>query len=159
MDTNTILVFMTSEHQIDIQIIKYINYCYLNNYIKNIVERKSNQSTYDWSVFSGYGSDDVNILFFLNSIKKQKNFSEDIILLSINIYIVICEQFAHLIDNYTLLFASIYISVNKIVCAKCLDSIYLVRTLKISNELAKKMVKTIDDFIVRTDKFDSICIL
>ncbi len=150
---------MASEHQIDIQIIKYINYCYLDNYIKNIVGKKTNQSIYDWSVFSGHGCDDINILFFLNSIKKKNNFSEDVILLSINIYIVICEQYAHLIDNYTLLFASIYISVNKIVCTRCLGPIYLVQTLKISNELAKKMVLTIDDFIVGTDKFDSICIL
>lgn len=101
-----------------VKVIKYIDYLYLNNYIKNSLkyefkDNKDNKNN-EWKIFSNHlnvkeqkRNDQFNILNLIQSIIIQNEFDYEIFLITIHIYKKICIQYAHLIDNYVYLFGSI----------------------------------------------------
>jgi len=137
----------------NIKIIKLIDYIYLNNYIGNslIFPNQKNNVYNDWKMFSNCHYDEsINILFFLKNIRKQDNFSYENLLLAIHIYMGICKKHAHQIDNYTFLFATIFVSVSEIMCIEFIGFIgyeYLAVILNVTNCKAKKMICMIGKFM------------
>lgn len=162
--------------EFEIKIVKFIDYVYLNNFITNTLlkENKStntiNQFKYDynnnfvidlsmnsinendWKIFSNHFiNDNVNILYFIKSVKLKSNYSYELLLITIHIYTKICIKYAHLIENYTLLFASVYIAINKVMCDEYLPYTFMAKVLKINRGLAKKMVWIVDRFMDLND--------
>ena len=122
---------MTIKKEFELKIVKFIDYIYLNNYITNMLIPDTNvqltkkiANTYyaqeqidnDWKIFSTHYIDEsLNILYFIKKIKSKSNFNIELLLLTLHIYTNICKKHAHQIENYTYLFASVYIGVNKII--------------------------------------------
>ena len=154
---------MTQKNKL-LKVIKYIDYLYLNNYIKNSVkygfdDNKNNE----WKIFSthlNYGEskkdNHYNILNLIDTIIVQNEFDEEIFLISIHIYKKICIQYAHLIDNYVYLFGSVYISLNKILCDKFLSNKFLSDIFNIEPKIINKMLICIDKFINNNDIYFGI---
>ena len=143
---------MSSTNNSIIKIIKLVDYSYLNNYILlNIIDEETNskKNVYnDWKIFSNHNYDEkINIFYFLKLIKHQNDFSYEKLLLIIHIYIKICQKYAHLIDNYTYLFATVYISINNLMFIESIEYFYLAEILKINHDIAKKMIVLVDNFI------------
>lgn len=160
----------------ELKIVKFIDYVYLNNFITNTL-LKENKSTNtknkyencccnnfhidfnmnsinenDWKIFSNHFMDDnINILYFIKSIKLKSNYSYELLLLTIHIYTKICIKYAHFIENYTLLFASVYIAINKVMCDEYLPYTYLAKVLNVNRGLARKMVWMVDVFMDLND--------
>ena len=161
---------MTDKKELEVKIVKYIDYIYLNNFIKNTISSYQNtliphknmlapitnenkdeeQLDNEWKIFSiRYMDESLNILYFIKTIKSQPNYNYDLLLITLHIYTKICNKYAHLIENYTHLFASVYISINMVVCVceEYLTFVFMAQVLNISNDLAKKMISTIDKFM------------
>lgn len=96
-----------TKNNISIRIIKFIDFCWLNNFIQNSISRKNN-NIFDkyykyeltceltWTIFSNkYYNEKLNILYFIKSIKKHQGYSLELLLLTINIFSKICVQYAH----------------------------------------------------------------
>lgn len=141
------------------KIVKFIDYVYLNNYIRNslIKENYSNQNlnlNNDWKIFSTqYKNDDINILNFIKIIRIQPNYSDELLLLTTHIYVKICVEYAHLIENYTYLFASIYIAINinNIMLDEYLTCNFLAKFLNINLDFAKQMINLVEKFMIESD--------
>ena len=73
----------------------------------------------------------------------------------LHIYTKICEKHAHQIENYTYLFASVYIAVNNILCKDFLTDVFMADILNITNTNAKKMIQVVDKFIDTNDIYFS----
>ena len=130
-----------------VKIIKYIDYLYLNNYIKNSLKygfedikntkKTNNDNNNEWKIFSTHlntkeqniGEQKIenqfNILNLIQLIITRDEFDYETFLMTIHIYRKICIQYAHLIDNYVYLFGSIYITLNKILCDNFLSNKFL----------------------------------
>lgn len=171
---------MTVKRDIEIQLVKFIDYVYLSNFITNTLVQENQHrlySTYDntiindslsidipnendWKIFSNrYAniSDSNNILYFIKNIKTKSNYSDELLCLTIHIYTKICKKYAHMIENYTCLFASVYIAINKVMCEDYLPYTFMGKVLNINRGIAKKMVWLVDKFIDNEDiYFDSI---
>ena len=115
---------MTGKKEFELKIVKFIDYIYLINFILNTLSDRNlsiykslqDQTDNDWKIFSTHCvNESLNILYLLKAIKLMPNYNCELLLLSIHIYAKICEKYAHQIKNYTYLFASVYIAVNKII--------------------------------------------
>lgn len=137
-----------------LKIVKYIDYCYINNYIKNCLKITNNlQNVNDWKIFTNYSNDEkYNILYLLQMIYLKNKLNSDTFLLSIHIYKKICIKYAHVIDNYVSLFGSVYVAINKIYCDKYLTDYFLVECLRIELKIIKKMISCVEKFLM----FDEI---
>ena len=149
-----------------VKVIKYIDYLYLNNYIKNSLKLgfkdKDNENN-EWKIFSTHlnvreqkRDEQFNILNLIQSIIIQNEFDYEIFLITIHIYRKICIQYAHLIDNYMYLFGSIYITLNKILCDKFLSNKFLSDIFGIEPIIINKMIMCIDKFIHDNDIYFGI---
>ena len=142
----------------NIKIVKYIDYCYLNNYVNNIILSKPlNDSLI---IFDDIKHDEkVNILYFLNSLKKlsiinpQYNF--ECILNTIVIFEKICIESAHQFTAYTYLFATVYAVIyansytdNNFSCE------FLTKVIKVNLNLANSMIECVSKYIKNIDIFD-----
>jgi len=142
-----------------VKIIEYIDYLYLNNYIKNSLKYGlNNNKNNELKIFSTHFNigkqkrdEQLNILNLIQSIVIQNEFNYEIFLITIHIYRKICIQYAHLIDNYVYLFGAIYITLNKILCDKFLSNKFLSDILDIEPIVINKMVMCIDKFIDDND--------
>lgn len=160
---------MSNIKEIELNIVKFIDYIYLDNFVantlmidENILLSKKIKNKYDensdenWEIFSSVNininfDETINILYFIKKIKSHKNYNYDILLLSIHIYSKICKKYAHLIDNYTYLFASVYIVVNNVINNEYLTYIYMIQILNITNNIATKMINIVNKFIDSND--------
>ena len=141
------------------KLIKYIDYIYLSNYINNnIVEINAYYNftnDYDWKIFSNHKFiNEINILYLIKCFKLQKKYySKEILLISIYVYISICKKYAHLIDNYTFLFGSIYITINKYFNDEYLTTDFLSKILNINKSVAIKMTMIIEKYIENSNLY------
>ena len=148
-----------TKNNISVRIIKFIDFCWLNNFIQNSISPKNNKILdkyykweLTWEIFSNkYYNEKLNILYFIKSIKKHHGYSLELLLLTINIFEKICVQYAHQIENYTCLFAAIYIAANKIVLNEYLSWDFLSEFFKLDIVIARKMVEHIDFFMCNND--------
>jgi hypothetical protein len=163
---------MTIKKEFELKIVKFIDYIYLNNYITNMLIPDTNvqltkkianpyyiqeQIDNDWKIFSAHYIDEsLNILYFIKKIKSKSNFNIELLLLTLHIYSNICKKHAHKIENYTYLFASVYIGVNKIICVEYLTDIFIAQVLNIPINNAKKMVNLVDKFMDTNDIYFGI---
>lgn len=135
-----------------LQIIKYIDFCYINNYLKNnfkLNSNNSNDSMNNWKIFSTYSNDDkYNILYLIQMICSQNVFDHETLIISIYIYKKICIKYAHLIDNYVYLFGTIYIVMNKFYCINYLNDDFLIKILNIEPKIIKIMITCIENFLI-----------
>lgn len=131
--------------------VKYIDYCWVNNYIKNILITVNNlHDINNWKIFSNYSTDEKhNILYLVQALHSQNVFKYKIFLLSVHIYKNICVRYAHIIDNYVCLLGSIYIAVNRSYCDEYLTEHFLVKILKIELCIVKEMISCIENFLVQ----------
>ena len=144
--------------KISVKIAKFIDYCYLNNYVKNTLNNYDNKiltEQNNWRIFSNcFYDENKNILNFICSIKKIKSYSTDTILLSIHIFEKICIQYAHLVDNYTCLFGMVYICVNNLV--SCVDKhipfSFAEEFFKLNKKQVRYMSLLIEKFINETNE-------
>jgi len=138
--------------------IKYIDYCYINNYVKNnlkIINHTENMN--DWKIFSAYSNDDkYNILYLILMLYSQNEFDYQIFLLSIRIYKKICIKYAHVINNYVYLFGSIYITVNKFCCDEYLTENFLVNIFNLERKIVNDMIHCIKKFLIYDEKYFGI---
>jgi len=146
-----------------LKIIKYIDYIYLNSYINNLlIIKKYDEDLNKWKIFSTCFNNNkknyeqFNILHLIKSIISQNEFNYEILLISIHIYEKICIKYAHLIDNYTYLFGSVYISMNKILSDNFLSDNFLSNLFDIHVEKIILMIKCIDYFIDFNDIYFDI---
>ena len=137
-----------------LRIIKFIDYIYINSYVINSLISKQDTSgdMNDWKIFSARSNkcnneDNFNILYLIQLLSSQNQFDYEVFLISIHIYKKICKYNAHLIDNYTYLFGSVYISTNKIFCDEFLQNDFLSNVFGIDKITIQKMVNCIDKFI------------
>lgn len=138
-----------------IKIIKYINYLYLNNYIKNCLTYiNEDNKINEWKIFSTnlniseqQKDDQFNILNLVQAIINHNDFDHEIFLISIHIYRKICIRYAHLIDNYVYLFGSIYVALHNILCDKFLSNNFLSNLFDIKQCIINKMIMCIERFI------------
>ena len=143
-----------------IKIVKFVDYCYLQNFIKNTLndnyEYNNLYELNEWKIFSNnLFNEKKNILNFLTIIKNLKYFSINIILLTINIFKKICIKYAHLIENYTLLFGCIYTCITKINSDNYINYNFLYNYLKIDNNYIKNICDIVNKFIDCNDIFMS----
>jgi hypothetical protein len=107
---------MESKVKTIVKIVKYIDYCYLKNYIDNTLSHSQQIKQIEqnnWRIFSNcFYDENKNLLNFLTSIKKFKSYLFDNVLLSIHIFNEVCKKYAHLIENYTCLYGIVYLCVN-----------------------------------------------
>ena len=147
-----------------VKLIKYIDYLYLNNYIKNSLKYGLDDTkNSEWKIFSTHFNireqkrdEQFNILNLIQSIVIQNEFDDEILLITIHIYRKICIQYAHLIDNYVYLFGSVYITLNKILCDKFLSNKFLSDIFDIDPIVINKMIMCIDKFIDDNDIYFGI---
>lgn len=137
-----------------LKIIRYIDYCWLNNFVANSIEpidfdkNQNYQIDYEWNLFSNNQTQkQTNIYEFIKFIKKNSEYSNEVLLLSINVFEKICIKYAHLIENYTFLFAAVYIAINKSFVEGNLDLETLTSFFHIEKNIAKKMIFCINKFI------------
>jgi hypothetical protein len=134
-----------------LKIIKYIDYCYINNYLKNnlkIINVNCDENMNDWKIFSTYSNDEkFNILYLIQMICSQIEFDYEIFLISIHIYKKICIKYAHIIDNYVYLFGSIYVVINKLYCKKYLTDKFLIKIFNIEQKIITIMISCIEKFL------------
>lgn len=71
--------------------------------------------------------------------------------MAIHIYGKICIKHAHKIENYTLLFGSVYVGVNKIVSDKYLSDDFIAKTFNIGIVKALQMVMLVEEFMDTND--------
>jgi hypothetical protein len=124
-----------------IKVTKYIDYCYISNYIENSMNQniqnsinKNIQLQNEWKIFSIHSNiEQINILYLLQLFISQQNFDMKKFVLSIYVYKQICINFAHLIDNYTSLFGTIYITINNTINKEFLSEILNIDILNIKN--------------------------
>lgn len=144
-----------------IEMIKYIDYCYIHNYIKNTLENNKTAQE-EWNVFTFHSTntqiinEKCNILYLLQNIISHKEFNYEILLWTIHIYKNICIKYANTIDNYVYLFGSIYISIN-IVNDKYISDDFLSKLFDLDGKIIKKMIKTIDNYIDNNDIYFGDC--
>jgi len=147
-----------------LKIIKYIDYLYLNKYIKNSLKYGfENNKNNEWKIFSTHyvvgkqkKDEQFNILNLVQSIFNQNEFNSEIFLITIHVYRKICIEYAHLIDNYVYLFGSIYITLNKILCDEFISNKFLSDIFDIEPNIINKMIKSIEDFIICDDIYFGI---
>jgi hypothetical protein len=145
-----------------LRIIRFIDYVYLSSYVVNSLKTNNyneQKNMSEWKIFSTQSKKDVenkNIMYLIKLISSQKEFNYDVLLISIHIYIKICNKYAHLIDNYTYLFGSVYISINKDICYEFLTDYFLSCVLNINLKTSNYMVKCVNKFIVSNDIFFGI---
>jgi hypothetical protein len=136
-----------------LRMIKFIDYIYVNFYVVNSLKNYNyyNKETMnEWKIFSTHSNKCIehqNILYLIKLLSSQKEFHYDIILICIHVYIKICEKYAHLIDNYTYLFGSVYISINKFLCDEFLCDNFLSNIFGIDLKIINNMVKCVDRFV------------
>lgn len=140
-----------------VKIIKYLDYCYLDNYIINSLYNKSQKNDMnEWEIFSIYSFADIynneqyNILYLIKNLISQDEFDDEIFLWSIDIFKKICIKYADVIDNYIYLFGAIYITTN-FINDYYLSEKYLVKLLKIEINLIKKMIHCINKYMDYND--------
>lgn len=139
-----------------VKIIKYLDYCYLDNYIINSLYNKSQNDMNEWKIFSIYSFADIynneqyNILYLIKNLISQDEFDDEIFLWSIDIFKKICIKYADVIDNYIYLFGAIYITTN-FINDYYLSEKYLVKLLKIEINLIKKMIHCINKYMDYND--------
>ena len=118
------------------------------------------KNTEKWKIFSFHpinsNDEKYNILYLLLNIISQNEYDYEILLWSIHIYNDICVEYANMIDSYVYLFASIYISVN-VINEKYIRASFLTQIFGIDIRIGKKMVKTIDDYVDRSDIYFGVC--
>ncbi len=141
-----------------LKVVQFIDYSYLSNYIKNTTNifgvKKSNDD--DWKIFSNHHPDEsVNILYFIRILEQNKFYSLDTLLLSLHVYNEICIKYAHMFDNYTSVFATIYVVVNKIISDEYVNHIFLANILKINQQLSLKMIYMVEKIINTNDIYFS----
>lgn len=149
----------------ELKLFRFIDYIYLSNFLKNSLEndfcqvKNHTSNNNEWKIFSThYINETVNILYFIRKIITDINFSEELLLNTVHIYSKICKKYAHLIDNYISLFASVYIAINKIFCdnQNYLSDHFMSKILNIPLKTTNSMVEIVDNFIDNDDiYFDS----
>lgn len=148
---------MSKNNNIIIKIIKFIDYCWLDNFIANTLSHSkitSNDINYSWFVFSNkYYNENSNILSFIRNIKKHHGYNSELLLITINLFESICRKHAHCIENYTCLFAAIYIAINRIFVEEYLSFNFLSEFFNFDTIIARKMVENVDLFIYYNDIF------
>ena len=143
-----------------IKIVKFVDYCYLQNFIKNTLndnyEYNNLYELNEWKIFSNnLFNENKNILNFLTIIKNLKYFSINTILLTISIFNKICIKYAHLIENYTLLFGCIYTCIIKINSDNYINYNFLYNYFLIDSNYIKNIYNIINKFIDSNDIFMS----
>lgn len=141
-----------------LKVVKYIDYCYINNYVKNCVKNiNDTKNMNDWKIFSTYSNDEkYNILYLIQMICSQNEFDYEIFMLTIHIYRKICIKYAHIIDNYVYLFGSIYIAVNKLYYDEYLSENFLVNILNLEQKIIKNMISCIEKFLIHDEIYFGI---
>lgn len=158
-----------------LKLVKFIDYIYLNYYVKNslnvsisdvsISDVETNKNMNNWKIFSTRSNDveinkinnvylsgeRLNILYLLQMIISQDIYDFEVLLISLHIYKKICIQYAHLIDNYTYLFGCVYIVINKILCKKFLTENFLSNMFGINPKFISMMIHCVDEFIDTND--------
>jgi len=142
------------------KIIKYIDYQYIYNYVTINVNQKrhNNIDYYDWKIFSNRTYDEtINILHCIKIIKKHPGYTKYQLLVALHVYTKICNLYAHLIDNYTYLFATIYVVINSFFSDEYFTAFGLSDILNITYSHAKLMMNVVDNFIMQREiYFNSI---
>lgn len=139
------------------KIVKFIDYIYLHNFITNMMLLETSnlnkeQSDIDWKIFSTQCvNDKYNIMFFIKMFIVQRNYKHETLLTSIHIYSKICKKYAHLINNYTFLFVSVYNATNKILSDDNSIECFMTKILNIPVCVASKMTNIIDEFMIQND--------
>lgn len=131
------------------KIIRYIDYQYIHNYITININPKSPNIDYnDWKIFSNHIYDEkINILHCIKIIKKHSSFTKYQLLVALYVYTKICNVCAHLIDNYTYLFATTYVVINSFLSDEYFTVLELSEILNINYPHAKRMINVIENFI------------
>lgn len=154
---------MCSKSDVDVKkIVKFIDFIYLNNFINNTLKNNNNYELFndeeiyqfntDWKIFSTqYINDSYNILYFIKILSYQTNYKQDILLTTIHIYSKICVKYAHLINNYTYLFVSVYVATYKVLCDDNLTHHFMANILSIPDNIAMKMINIVDNFMYTND--------
>lgn len=139
-----------------IKIIKFIDYTYLSNFIsnsiKNVPESSNDEFTNDdWKIFSTQCiNEKYNILYFINTIIHMLNYNFETLLISIHVYTKICKQYAHVINNYTCLFAAVYGCIAKLFNNKITNNL-VSEILNISDDVSNHMMMIVEKFMEFND--------
>ena len=135
---------MSSTKNIDELYCKYIDLTYLLNYIKNSHETNTN----NYEIFNQDSNDRINILYLINQIKLDHNYSQKIMIKTLFYYTKFCEKYANFIENYTYLFAIIYLVIDKYYSLeKHLSSEYIGQILKLDSKIINQMLLVITKFV------------
>jgi len=149
---------MIKRNQI-LRIIKFIDYLYLTSYINNSLKNfapDNSDIVNEWKIFSIHLNklqEYQNIFYLINLLSKQNEFDYEVLLVSIHIFNKICKKYAHLIENYVILFGSIYITLNKNFCEEYLCDNFLADIFNVNVKIINEMVKCIDNFIIYNDVY------
>lgn len=142
-----------------IKIIKYIDYIYVNTYIKNSLKDTNNlinsEIMNEWKIFSICSKDNNNkaniekhnILYLIQNICKSDIFAIELLIWSIYIFKNICFKYAHLIDNYVYLFGTIYVISIKHIFGDFISYEFLIKTFDIDLTKSQKMVDCVNKCI------------
>jgi hypothetical protein len=140
------------DKNLELAIVKYIDYVYISNFISNSIKYDivHKQTHNEWKIFSSYPNEYNNILHFIKMIMPQIDLNNSL-LLSIHIYSKICKKHAEQINNYTNLFASVFVVVNNYICKQDLMLDFVKSILNISSSKLIKMIEIINKFIDLND--------
>lgn len=144
---------MITKSELNKKICKYIDFCYLKYFIENSEKYSTNltnniiNDNVDWKIFSTCYDEHINILYVLDYVEKIPTFSYDLLFASLHLYNKICIRYAHLIECYTYLFASIYICVSDMICVEYHGYAILSKILRINKTKSKKMIDAINYFV------------